>query len=185
MSAILGGVVTSEVRWQRGSHRAFETLVHDRLDACYRLAAVVLGDRQEAEDATHEAILRAQRSWSAVRDVSAAPAWLDRIVVNECRDRLRRRRVARAVVERQARDATPTNDGADVGPEERAALREAIANLTPDHRVVVVLRYLLDMPIEAIAERTDAPAGTVKSRLHHALRALRAAYDAAAREPDR
>ena len=41
MNAILGGVVTSEVRWQRGSDRAFEALVHDRLDACYRLAAVL------------------------------------------------------------------------------------------------------------------------------------------------
>ncbi|MEO8273839.1 MAG: sigma factor, partial [Chloroflexota bacterium] len=86
------------VRWQQGSAGTFEDLVEARLDACYRLAAVLLGDRIEAEDATHEAMLRAQRSWSSVRDAGAAPAWLDRIVVNECRDRLRRRRVARAIL---------------------------------------------------------------------------------------
>ena len=186
MNAILGGVVASEVRWQRGSDRAFEALVHDRLDACYRLAAVLLSDRIEAEDATHEAILRAQRSWSAVRDRAAAPAWLDRIVVNECRDRLRRRRVARTIIDHEsAPPDSPGRAATNLVAEERAALRDALAELTPDHRVVVVLRYLLDLPIEAIAERTGAPAGTVKSRLHHALRALRAAYDAAAREPER
>ena len=186
MNAILGGVLASEVRWQRGSDRAFEALVHDRLDACYRLAAVLLGDRVEAEDATHEAILRAQRSWSSVRDLGAAPAWLDRIVVNECRDRLRRRRVARTIVDRIAAPThAPSSNETDLGTEERAALRDALAHLTADHRVVVVLPYLLDLPIEAIAERTGTPAGTVKSRLHHALRELRAAFDAAAREPDR
>ncbi|HEX3264298.1 MAG TPA: sigma-70 family RNA polymerase sigma factor [Candidatus Limnocylindrales bacterium] len=185
MNAILGGVVASEVRWQRGSDRAFEALVRDRLDACYRLAAILLGDRAEAEDATHEAILRAQRSWSSVRDYAVAPAWLDRIVVNECRDRLRRRRVTRTIIDPDHAASDLIAPAGDLGGEERAALRDALAKLTPDHRVVVVLRYLLDLPIEAIALRTGAPAGTVKSRLHHALRELRAAYDAAAREPDR
>lgn len=186
MNAILGGVVRSEVRWQRGSDQAFEALVHDRLDACYRLAAVLLGDRIEAEDATHEAMLRAQRSWSSVRDLAAAPAWLDRIVVNECRDRLRRRRVARSIIDRaQPASDKPGQTGPESSSEERAALRGALAALTPDHRVVVVLRYLRDLPIDAIAERTGTPAGTVKSRLHHALRELRAVYDAAAREVDR
>jgi RNA polymerase sigma-70 factor (ECF subfamily) len=183
MSAMLGGVVTG-VRWQRGSAGTFEELVEARLDACYRLAAVLLSDWVEAEDATHEAILRAQRSWSTVRDPSAAHAWLDRIVVNECRDRLRRRRVARGILTRQERDPESAVPADDARSAERAALRGALAELGPDHREVVVLRYLLDLPIDAIAARVGAPAGTVKSRLHHALRLLRAAYDAAAREPD-
>lgn len=180
MSAILGGIVTG-VRWQRGSAGTFEDLVESRLDACYRLAAVLLGDRLEAEEATHEAMLRAQRSWASVRDPAAAAAWLDRIVVNECRDRLRRRRVSRAIVSVERGGPEPAAPQDDVGPAERAALRDAITALSPDHRVVVVLRYLLDLPVDAIAARTGSPAGTVKSRLHHALRQLRAAYDAAAR----
>jgi RNA polymerase sigma-70 factor (ECF subfamily) len=180
MSAILGGVVTG-VRWQRGSAGTFEDLVESRLDACYRLAAVLLGDRIEAEDATHEAMLRAQRSWESVRDPGAAAAWLDRIVVNECRDRLRRRRVSRAIVSVETSGPQPAVPLEDRGAEERTALRDALATLSPDHRVVVILRYLLDLPIDAIAARTGSPAGTVKSRLHHALRQLRAAYDAASR----
>jgi RNA polymerase sigma-70 factor (ECF subfamily) len=180
MSAMLGGVVTG-VRWHRGSAGTFEELVEARLDACYRLAAVVLGDRLEAEDATHEAMLRAQRSWKTVRDPAAAAAWLDRIVVNECRDRLRRRRVARAIAAVERPAAEPAGLPADIATTERAALRDALAELDPDHRLVVVLRYLLDLSVDDIAARTGAPAGTVKSRLHHALRQLRAAYDAVAR----
>jgi RNA polymerase sigma-70 factor (ECF subfamily) len=180
MSAMLGGVVTG-VRWQRGSAGTFEELVEARLDACYRLAAVLLGDRLEAEDATHDSMLRAQRSWSTLRDPAAASAWLDRIVVNECRDRLRRRRVARAIQAAQRLEPEAVDSPDDLGAGELAALNDALGKLDADHRVVVVLRYLLDLPIDAIAARTGAPAGTVKSRLHHALRQLRAAYDAAAR----
>ena len=183
MSAMLGGVVT-DVRWHRGSAGSFEELVELRLDACYRLAAVILGDRLEAEDATHEAMLRAQRSWPSVRDPAAAQAWLDRIVVNECRDRLRRRRVARAIVAAQHAALDPAGLPADVAATDRAALRSALAELDPDHRLVVILRYLLDLSVDDIATRTGAPSGTVKSRLHHALRQLRAAYDAAARLDD-
>lgn len=180
MSAMLGGVVTRELRIQRAAP-AFELLVEDRLDACYRLAAVLLGDRGEAEEATHEAVLRAQRAWPGLRDPAAAAAWLDRIVVNECRDRLRRRRVARVVIAPEAPvgELAATLEAPPVG--ELDALRAALGTLTPDHRVAVVLRYFLDLPVEAIAMRTGAPIGTVKSRLHHALAQLRAAYDAAAR----
>jgi RNA polymerase sigma-70 factor (ECF subfamily) len=180
MIAMLGGVV-SGVRWHRGAAGTFEELVEARLDACYRLAAVLLGDRIEAEDATHEAMLRAQRSWSTVRDPDAAPAWLDRIVVNECRDRLRRRRVTRAIVTAEENGHEPATIGDDARSAELAELRAAIEQLTTDHRIVVILRYLLDLPVDEIAARTGSPVGTVKSRLHHAIRQLRAAYDAAAR----
>ena len=64
---------------------------------------------------------------------------------------------------------------------EREALWEALAGLSADHRIVIVLRYYLDLPLEVIAERTGAPLGTVKSRLHHALRAVRAVYEAQGR----
>jgi RNA polymerase sigma-70 factor (ECF subfamily) len=183
MNAMLGGVVTGELRVRGESTsseraRAFEALVEARLDACYRLAAVLLGDRLEAEDATHEAILRAQRSWSTVRDPGAARAWLDRIVVNECRDRLRRRGVARAVANVVAIAPTASSSGGEASAAQREALREALGELSTDHRIVVVLRYLLDLSVDEIAARTSTPAGTVKSRLHHALRALRAAYEA-------
>ena len=185
MSAILGGVVQG-VRWVRGSEADFEALVEARLDASYRLASALLGDRTEAEDATHEAILRAQRGWSSVRDPAAATAWLNRIVVNECRDRLRRRRVNRALFSRPTAPSDVTISADEQGSAERSVLRAALNALSPDHRIVIVLRYLLDLPVNEIAKQVGAPPGTVKSRLHHAIQELRAAYDAAARlETDR
>ena len=184
MNASMGGVLTGELRVERAA-TTFELLVEARLDACYRLAAVLLGDRAEAEEATHEAILRAQRSWPRLRDPDAAAAWLDRIVVNECRDRLRRRRVARGVFaveppERAGAAALAEAPSVD----ELDGLRRALSTLSPEQRIVVTLRYFLDLPLEAVASRAGLPVGTVKSRLHAALEYLRAAYQADARLED-
>jgi RNA polymerase sigma-70 factor (ECF subfamily) len=74
----------------------------------------------------------------------------------------------------------PLGDGAS-GRAERDALRRALTLLTPEHRTVVVLRHLEGYSIGDIAARTGEREGTVKSRLHYALRELRAAYDAAER----
>ncbi|MGC8633881.1 MAG: sigma factor-like helix-turn-helix DNA-binding protein [Candidatus Limnocylindrales bacterium] len=66
-----------------------------------------------------------------------------------------------------------------------AACRLGTRTLSPDHRAVVALRYLGDYSLDEIAARTGQRAGTVKNRLHYALRALRAALDAEAREVPR
>jgi RNA polymerase sigma-70 factor (ECF subfamily) len=90
-----------------------------------------------------------------------------------CRDRLRRRRTA---VIGWLPDPSSPDPAARTA--EREALWQAFAGLSVDQQIVVALRYYLDLPLEAIAERTGVPPGTVKSRLHHALQALRAIYDA-------
>jgi RNA polymerase sigma-70 factor (ECF subfamily) len=148
-------------------------LVSQELAAAYRTAAVLLRDTAEAEDATQEALMRAWQQWDRLRDDERAGAWFGRILVNVCRDRLRSRRTA---VVRWLPDPTSSDPAGDTT--EREALWEAFAGLTVDQRIVVALRYYLDLPIEEIAERTGVPLGTVKSRLHHALQAMRAAYEA-------
>ena len=162
----------------------FRELVAGRLDAAYRLAAVVLGDPVEAEDATHDAVVRAWSAFGSLRDQASFDAWFQRIVVNACRDRMRRRRARRSLpLESELPGLPPVADAAQGAPE-RDALGRALEQLTPDHRLVVVLRFYADLPIEAIAQRLGEPSGTIRSRLHHALRSLRAAYDAGARLPD-
>ena len=74
---------------------AFTRLTAVRLVSCYRLATVILGDPVEAEDATHDAAARAWERWGSLRDLDRFDAWFGRILVNECRDRLRRRRLSR------------------------------------------------------------------------------------------
>jgi RNA polymerase sigma-70 factor (ECF subfamily) len=163
---------------------AFRGLVAGRLDAAYRLATVVLGDPVEAEDATHDAVVRAWASFGSLRDPASFDAWFQRIVVNCCRDRMRRRRVRRSLpLDTDLLGLPIVADAAQHAPE-RDALARALERLTPDHRMVVVLRYYADLPIEAIAQRLGEPSGTIRSRLHHALRSLRAAYDAGTRLAD-
>jgi RNA polymerase sigma-70 factor (ECF subfamily) len=70
---------------------AFVQFVEARLGEHYRLASVILGDPVDAQDAVHDAFERAWRARPTLRDVDRVDAWVGRIVVNECRDRLRRR----------------------------------------------------------------------------------------------
>lgn len=154
----------------------FERLTQGRLERAYRLASVLLRDPSEAEDAVHDAALQAWARWDELRDRERFDAWFDRILVNRCRERLRRRRPNLRLVA-----DSPERPGADglAGIAERDALRGVLATLDADHRIVVVLRFIEDLSVAAIAERTGEREGTVKSRLHYALRQLRAAFDAA------
>ncbi len=69
---------------------AFRRLADERLDASYRLATAILGDANQSQDAVHDAVLLAWERWPSLRDRAKFDAWFDRIVVNVCRDRLRR-----------------------------------------------------------------------------------------------
>ena len=154
---------------------AFERLADQHLDAAYRLARAILRDPAEAQDATHDAFVQAWRKWSTLRDPDRFEAWFDRILVNTCRNRLR------SFNRRQARDISDevrlATDDPFAGSHDRDAIELALAELTPDHVVVVALRYYRDLTIEDIGVRLGIPAGTVQSRLHYALRRLREVID--------
>lgn len=159
---------------------AFSRLLDRATDRSLRLAAVILCNRDEAEDAMADAALRAWQHVSSLRDPAKFDAWFSRILVNVCRDRLRGRRPMSTLGFDPPVDADAFADS-----DERTALYDALATLTPDHRAVIALHYLEGLTVDQIADRLGARAGTVKSRLHYGLAELRAAYDAAAREPGR
>ena len=163
--------------------QAFARLV-DRpaLDRAYRYATLVLGSRSDAEDATHDAALAAWRRFGDLRDVDRFDAWFGRILVNACRDQLRaRRRTPLSLDAEPSPDRGPAVRNPRVTADEtnaialRDSLATALRELSPDHREVVVLRFYLDLTVDEIAARTGTRSGTVKSRLHHALRRLRVA----------
>jgi RNA polymerase sigma-70 factor (ECF subfamily) len=164
----------------RDSGVSFEAIALSQLDTSYRLAALILRDPDEAEDATHDAFVQAFQHRRSLRDLNRFEAWFGRIVVNVCRDRLRYRR-RRAVV-----DLSPEirDDRADVAEPvtERVALESAFLRLSPDHRIAIVLRYYLDLTVDQIADRVGVPSGTVKSRLHHAVSELRTELEQSAPE---
>jgi RNA polymerase sigma-70 factor (ECF subfamily) len=145
------------------------------LESAYRYATLILGDRADAEDATHDAALTAWRHLGELRDPARFQAWFGRIVVNACRDRLRARGRRPVHVEL---DPELSNPDANDGLARRDALAVAIRSLSADHREVVVLRFYADLTVDQVAARTGVGVGTIKSRLHYALRNLRAAVDA-------
>ncbi len=155
---------------------AFRRLVDRHLDGAYRLAAVILDDRVEAEDAVHDATVAAWRSFASLRDADRFEAWFRRILVNGCRDRLRAR--ARRSVVDVGRELVESEHPLVADAAERTATRDALdrslASLDADHQVVVALRFGADLTVPAIAEALGIPEGTVKSRLHHAMGRLRA-----------
>ena len=137
----------------------------------YRLAGYLLGDATEAQDAVQDALIKAWRSWPNLRNPEAFGPWFERIVVNVCRDRMRRHRTLR-MVDLDAAGEVESADpfGSMFAGDEVAG---AVARLGSDHRIVIALRFWRDLTLEQIAETLGVPLGTVKSRLHYALAALR------------
>lgn len=150
-------------------------LVTARVADAYRLARAILLDDAEAEDAVQEASLAAWRRRDSLRDPARFEPWFDRILVNQCRDQLRRRK--RSVpVEAPRIGFEPAGPRPQTGTD--GDLDRALDALDADHRIVVLLRFWQDRTVDDIADRVGIPAGTVKSRLHHALRSMRASLEA-------
>jgi RNA polymerase sigma factor (sigma-70 family) len=135
------------------------------------LACYILGDLHEAEDATQEAMTRAWKARRSLRQPDVFDSWIDRILVNVCRERMRRRRRLREVSLPDEGEHTAADRFATLLT--RDSVGRALGSLTVEQRTVVVLRYWRDLPLDQIAERLGWPLGTVKSRLHKALEVLR------------
>jgi RNA polymerase sigma-70 factor (ECF subfamily) len=162
---------------ERGADRAaaFATLADRHLDRAYHLATLILGNRAEAEDATHDAFVAAWRAFGSLRDPERFEAWFDRILVNACRDRLRRTRRHPVVDLSDALADPPAPGDLAAVAADRDAIARGLERLAPDQRIVVCLRFYRDLTVDEIAVRVGVPPGTVKSRLHYALRDLGAA----------
>ena len=167
---MVGPLVVTDRRVTAAEQWAYAT--RDCVPGAYRLAGYLLGDAAEAQDAVQDALVKAWRNWSSLRQLESFGPWFDRILVNVCRDRMRRHRNVR-IVDLEAAGDVESDDvfGAMFDGHRVAA---AVARLSPDRRVVIVLRYWRDMSLEQIAQTLDLPLGTVKTRLYTSLRALEA-----------
>ena len=147
---------------QRGSVRDLELLFREHWPRAYRAAYLVSGDAAAAEDIAQEAFLAAIRNLDRFDRRRPFGPWLHRIVVNRAIDFTRARKL-RAEVE--LGDHLP----APPAPELDGRALAGIEGLSPEHRAVIVLRYLLEYTPGEIASLLDLPRGTVNSRLRRGL----------------
>ena len=161
-----------------GDRAAFEALLTSRLDRTYRTARAILGNEPDARDTVQDAWLSIWRRLPDLRDTGAFDAWVERIVVNACRSRLRQRARVREIPMAPGFEQPDRSHGSR--PEaiaERETVERAFERLNPDQRAILVLHHLHHQPVVAIAAALGIPEGTVKWRLHAARTALNAAME--------
>ena len=151
---------------QQGSETDLESLFRHHWPRAYRAAYLVVHDAAAAEDIAQEAFLAAVRSLDRFDRRRPFGPWLHRIVVNRAIDWSRARALRREVGE-GALAAVAASDRPE-NPHSRN-LASALAELSPEHRAVIVLRHLLEYTPGEIAELLGLPRGTVNSRLRRGL----------------
>ena len=160
----------------RGDREAFTSLARDGADRCYAVAYRVLRDPHRAQDAVQQALLGAWRDLPTLRDPARFDAWLLKLVVNACYTESRSERRWSAKV-RVIPLEPPIEPDIARSVAARDELEHAFRRLTAEQRTVVVLHHHLGYPLTEIAATLGIPEGTARSRLHYAVRQLRAALD--------
>jgi len=163
-----------------GDEEAFASLVRGSADRLFAVAHRILRDVDRAEDAVQQTLVTAWRELPGLREAARFDAWLHRILVNACYAEARRARTWTANVR-----AIPTDGPASRDTTQDVVVRDTLdrgfRRLPPEQRAIFVFHHYLGLTLGEIAETLDIPLGTVKSRLHYATNALRAALEADAR----
>jgi RNA polymerase sigma-70 factor (ECF subfamily) len=157
---------------QRGSDEALEELFRRHWRRAHRAAYLVVGDAAAAEDIAQESFLAAVRALDRFDRRRPFGPWLHRIAVNRAIDFARARKLRRESV---LPDATEGTAPVEAGLSDE--LTAALSELSPEHRAVIVLRYLLGYTPGEIGEILGLPRGTVNSRMRRALDRLRPAVE--------
>jgi len=174
----MDGCVTEQELLQlarQGQDAAWEALVHQHQEPIFRLAYLLLGDPDDAQDIAQDAFIRAYQALERFDAQRPLRPWLLRIVSNLARNRRRsigRYLAAMTRFSQENPDAYRTYDK-PFEDEESAALWQAIQKLKHHAREVIYLRYFLEMTEAEMAGVLGVAQGTVKSRLHRALKELR------------
>ncbi len=152
-------------------------LVVQTSDRLYSIAARILRDTDLAEDALQAALITAWRDLPGLRDPDRFEAWVRRLLVRACYAEARRRRQWTGNVRVLPVDG-PAGPDELISVADRDALDRAFRRLTIEQRAVFVMHHHVGLPLVEIAETLGIPAGTARSRLHHAIRLLRSAVEA-------
>jgi RNA polymerase sigma-70 factor (ECF subfamily) len=168
------------VRAQHGDEEAFASLAVAVGNRLHAVSFRILRDTYLAEDATQQALLTIWRDLPQLRDPARFEAWSYRLLVRACYAEGRRTRAWAPNLAILPLDEPAVSEGLSTVVD-RDQLERGFQRLSIEHRAVVVLHHYVDLPLDQVAEVLGVPIGTVRSRLFHAMRGLRAALEADAR----
>ena len=159
-----------------GDAVAFDNLFYRYRDGIYRLGMAITKDPSAAEEIVIDTFARAHRAIERLEPDDSLRPWLYRVAVNLSYNRRPRKGVTFSSLDEGTEDIAAESESpseAAERTERRRVVLECVDSLGPKHKVVVVLHYLNGLNLAEIAEIVEVPVGTVKSRLHYALRKLR------------
>jgi RNA polymerase sigma-70 factor (ECF subfamily) len=159
-----------------GEVLAFDNLFYRYRDGIYRLGLAITKDPSAAEEIVVDTFARAHRAIERLEPDDSLRPWLYRVAVNLSYNRRPRKGVSFSSLDDGSEDIAAEGESpsdAAERAERRRVVLECVDTLGPKHKVVVVLHYLNGLNLAEIAEIVEVPIGTVKSRLHYALRKLR------------
>ncbi len=170
-------------RARKGDQKAFEALVNKYKNLVYSIMIRMVRNPQEAEDLTQEAFMKAFHAIHAFNEEYAFSTWLMKIATNNCIDFLRKKKLKTFSIDQpvQHKDdeiqmelpaAEPSPERELLSQEQRKLIQQAIEELPPLYRHVIVLRHQEEKSYEEIAEILDIPIGTVKARIFRAREML-------------
>lgn len=146
------------------------TFIREQFPVLVGLLGLYCGDRTVAEELAQEALERACRDWSRVRQKDSPEAWTRRVAINLANSYFRRRAAERRATSRLQSGVVAPSDSDQAGA---LAMRQAVVALPPRQRTVVILHYYLDMPFSEIADLMRIPLSTSKSLASRGVARLR------------
>lgn len=171
------GDATLVARARAGDRDAFAMLIERRAGQVLRTARAILRDEGDAWDASQQTLVSAWLHLPSLRHPDRFDAWLNRTLVNACRETLRRRRRSREIDVDPSPIASADHSSASV---ETMAVQAAFARLSVEDRQILLLHHLHGLPLAEVARQLGIPVGTAKSRLWRARQALERALEAEA-----
>lgn len=158
-------------RAKNGDGKSFYKLLEPIKDKLYRTAFMYMKNEDDALDCMHDAIVKAIQSIDKLKEPRYFATWITRITINTCKDNLRKAKNA------SSHDTAEFEDNlaycVNVNIEENVDLYRALDNLKEEEKELIAMRYMDDMSTRDIAQATDAPLGTVRSRLSRTIKKLR------------
>jgi RNA polymerase sigma-70 factor (ECF subfamily) len=154
----------------KGDEDAFRLLVEQYQRLLFGTAYLILKDGASAEEAVQETLVKMWKHLPSLRNSRSIKEWLIKIVVNESKQQLRKKKFITVPLDK-ADEITKSDDTDEliIRNEDHHSLLEALAQLSPEQKEVIILRYFTELTIPEIAKVTDKREGTIKSRLSRTL----------------